>query len=94
MAITLGFRLPDILTIGVASAKLSERMRKLSRLALAIGGFLIMTGMILTGTFFLALLSLIDVGVFVGEIHLLLLTLILLLIGTLDIVAGIILLRK
>jgi len=69
-------------------------MRKLSRLAVAIGGFLILTGMILTGTFLLALFNLIDIDVFVSETHLLLLTLMLLLIGILDIVAGIILLRR
>lgn len=82
------------MTFKVTSAELSERMRKLSRLAVAIGGFLILTGMILTGIFLLALFNLIDVGVFVGETHLRLLTLILLLIGILDITAGMILLRR
>ncbi len=69
-------------------------MRKLIRLAVAIGGFLTMTGMILTGTSLLSLLNIIDVGVFIGETHLLLLSSMLLLIGILDVVAGIILLQR
>lgn len=69
-------------------------MRKLIRLAVAIGGFLTMTGMILTGTSLLSLLNIIDVGVFIGETHLLLLSSMLLLIGILDVAAGIILLQR
>ncbi len=53
-----------------------------------------MTGMILTGTSLLSLLNIIDVGVFIGETHLLLLSSMLLLIGILDVVAGIILLQR
>jgi len=78
----------------VTSAKLSEDMRKLSRLAVAIGGFLILTGMILTGTFLLGLFNLIDVEVFSDGTPLLLLTLMSLLIGILDVTAGIILSRR
>jgi hypothetical protein len=69
-------------------------MRKLSRLTVAVGGFLIMAGMVFTGIFFLALFNLIDMNVFVSRTHLLLLTLIFILIGTLDVSIGMILLRR
>jgi len=39
-------------------------MRKLARLSLAIGGFLIVTSLILTGIIFLILLDLIELEVF------------------------------
>jgi hypothetical protein len=69
-------------------------MRKLVRLSIAIGGFLIVTSLILTGTIFLILLNLIDVGVFANQTHISVLTLMFLAIGILDFVAGIILLLK
>ena len=69
-------------------------MRKLVRLSIAIGGFLIVTSLILTGTVFLILLDLIDIDVFSNQTHTLLLTLIFLAIGVLDFIAGIILLLK
>jgi hypothetical protein len=69
-------------------------MRKLVRLSIAIGGFLIVTSLILTGTVFLILLNLIDVGVFANQTHISVLTLMFLAIGILDFVAGIILLLK
>ena len=68
-------------------------VRKLSRIAAAVGGFLVMMGMILIGTFALALLNVLDIGVFTGETHLLMLTVALLSIGVLDVVAGVILWR-
>ena len=69
-------------------------MRKLVRLSVAIGGFLIVTSLILTGTVFLILLNLIDISVFSDQISTSLLTLMFLAIGILDFVAGIILLLK
>jgi hypothetical protein len=69
-------------------------MRKLVRLSIAIGGFLIVTSLILTGTVFLILLNLIDVGVFANQTHISVLTLMFLAIGILDFAAGIILLLK
>lgn len=69
-------------------------MRKLVRLSVAIGGFLIVTSLILTGTIFLILLNIIDVGVFAEQSTASVLTLIFLAIGILDFIAGIILLLK
>ena len=69
-------------------------MRKLVRLSIAIGGFLIVTSLILTGTIFLILLNIIDVGVFANQTHISMLTLLFLAIGVLDFIAGIILLLK
>jgi len=68
-------------------------MRKLSRLAVAIGGFLIMMGMILIGTIVLTLLNVIDITAFMNETYLLLFMLALLSVGVLDVIAGIILSR-
>jgi hypothetical protein len=69
-------------------------MRKLVRLSVAIGGFLILNSLILTGTIFLILLNIIDVDVFTDQVTLSLLALIFLTIGILDFIAGIILLLK
>jgi hypothetical protein len=69
-------------------------MRKLVRLSVAIGGFLIVTSLILTGAIFLILLNMIDVGVFADPVTMSVLTLIFLTIGILDFIAGIILLLK
>jgi hypothetical protein len=69
-------------------------MRKLVRLSVAIGGFLIVTSLILTGTVFLILLDLIDVGVFSDQTSTAVLTLLFLAIGISDFIAGIILLLK
>jgi len=77
----------------VNSAKLTERMRKLSRLAVAIGGFLIMMGMILMGAIALTLLNIIDISAFVNETYLLMFMLALLSVGVLDVIAGILLSR-
>jgi len=71
----------------------SERMRKLSRLAVAIGGFLIMMGMFLMSAIALTLLNIIDVSALVNETYLLLFMLALLSVGVLDVVAGILLSR-
>jgi hypothetical protein len=69
-------------------------MRKLVRLSVAIGGFLIVTSLILTGTVFLILLNLIDITVFSDQTSTSLLTLMFLAIGILDFVAGVTLLLK
>ena len=69
-------------------------MRKLVRLSVAIGGFLIVTSIILTGAVFLIFLNIIDVSVFADQVTMSLLTLIFLAIGILDFIAGIILLLK
>jgi hypothetical protein len=69
-------------------------MRKLVRLSVAIGGFLIVTSLILTGTVFLILLGLIDVSVFSDQTSTAVLTLMFLAIGISDFIAGIILLVK
>jgi len=68
-------------------------MRKLSRLAVAIGGFLIMMGMILMSAVVLTLLNVIDITVFMNETYVLMFMLALLSIGVLDVIAGIILSR-
>lgn len=69
-------------------------MRKLARLSLAIGGFLIVTSLILTGIIFLLLLNMIKVEVFNDPAITSVLTMIFLIIGILDFIAGIILLMK
>jgi hypothetical protein len=69
-------------------------MRKLVRLSVAIGGFLIVTSLILTGTVFLALLNIIDIKVFTDQATAYVLTLMFLAIGVADFIAGIILLLK
>lgn len=69
-------------------------MRKLVRLSLAIGGFLIVTSLILTGTIFLILLNMIDVEVFADPATTSVLTMLFLAIGVLDFIAGILLLMK
>ena len=66
-------------------------MRKRSRLGVAIGGFLLISGMVLAGTVLLASLNLIDIGILTNERHMLLLMFMFILIGTLDLAAGIIL---
>ncbi len=69
-------------------------MRKLVRLSVAIGGFLIVTSLILTGIIFLILLNIINIDAFADQATTSMLTLMFLAIGILDFVAGIILLLK
>jgi hypothetical protein len=69
-------------------------MRKLVRLSIAIGGFLIVTSIILTGAVFLILSNIIDESVFADQASMSLLTLMFLAIGLLDFIAGIILFLK
>ncbi len=65
--------------------------RKLSKVAVAIGGFLIMMGMILMGIFVLLLFDILDVTMFMGSEYRTLFTLMLLVIGVFDLVSGIML---
>jgi len=69
-------------------------MRRLVRLTIAVGGFLIVTSLILTGTVFLALLNIIDINVFTDQATASLLSLMFLFIGIADLTAGVILLLK
>lgn len=69
-------------------------MQKLVKLCIAIGGFLIVTGLILTGTVFLILSNIIDVTVFTDQIIKALLTLMFLAVAAADIIAAAILLLK
>lgn len=69
-------------------------VRKLVRLSVAIGGFLIVTSLILTGIIFMILLNIININVFADQATTSMLTLMFLAIGILDFVAGIILLLK
>jgi len=72
---------------------LSDRLRKLSRLAVAIGGFLTMIGMLLVSAIALTLLGVIDISALVNETYQLMFMLALLSVGILDVTAGIILSR-
>jgi len=69
-------------------------MRKLVRLRVAIGGFLIVTSLILTGTVFLALLNIINASVFADQTGFSLLALVFLAIGVADFIAGTLLLKR
>lgn len=69
-------------------------MQKLVKLCIAIGGFLIVTGLILTGTVFLTLSNIIDATAFTDQITMALLTLMFLAVGAADIIVAVILLLK
>jgi len=69
---------------------LNERMRKLSRLAVAVGGFLIMMGMFLVSVIALTLLGIVDASAMMNETYLFMFMLALLSVGVLDVIAGII----
>ena len=69
-------------------------MRKLVRLSVAIGGFLIVSSLILTGTVFLALLKIINISVFADRTIFSLLAVVFLTIGIADFIAGILLLKR
>ncbi len=73
---------------------MQKAVRKLVRLTIAIGGFLIVTSLILTGTVFLVLLGIMDITVFTDQAPASLLTLMFLAIAAADFIAGIILLLK
>ena len=78
----------------LSSARLTERISKLTRLAVAIGGFLIVIGMILVSAVVLNLMKVVDTGAFTNEAYLILLMSALFLVGALDIIGGVILSRR
>jgi hypothetical protein len=69
-------------------------MRKLARLSIAIGGFLIMASLMLTCVLLLIMLNMIDVNFFADRTAMTFLTLMFVAIAALDFVAGVILLRR
>lgn len=69
-------------------------MRKLARLSVAIGGFLIMASLMLTCVLLLVMLNMIDVNFFANQTTVTFLTLMFVAIAALDFVAGAILLRR
>ena len=73
---------------------MNAEIGKLGRIAVAVGGFLIMMGMILISTFILTLFNVLDIGVFTDETHMVLLTVALISVGVLDVVAGVMLWRR
>jgi nitric oxide reductase large subunit len=72
--------------------------QRLNKVAVAIGGFLIFVGIIMTGVFALVLSGVVDVSVFEGisgnEAYRMLFLGVLLVIGILDFVSGIMLRRR
>lgn len=69
--------------------------QKLSKVAVAIGGFLIFVGIIMAGVAALALSGVVDIGVFErSEVYRILFLGVLLVIGILDLVSGIMLRRR
>jgi hypothetical protein len=69
-------------------------MRKLARLSIAIGGFLIMASLMLTCVLLLVMLNLADVNFFANQTTMTFLTLMFIAIAALDFMAGVILLRE
>ncbi len=72
----------------------TERMGKLARSAVAIGGFLIAVGMILLSAVMLNIMNVIDTSAFTNEAYLLMLMSALFSVGVLDIIGGLILSRR
>ena len=69
-------------------------MRKLARLSVAIGGFLIMASLMLTCVLLLVVLNMIDMNFFTNQTTLTFLTLMFVAIAALDFFAGVSLLRR
>jgi hypothetical protein len=69
-------------------------MRKLARLSIAIGGFLIMANLMLTCVLLLVMLNMTDMTFFAKQTTMTFLTLVFVAIAALDFVAGVILLRR
>jgi hypothetical protein len=69
-------------------------MRKLARLSIAIGGFLIMASLMLTCVLLLVMLNMTDMNFFANQTTMTLLTLMFIAIAALDFIAGVILLRR
>jgi hypothetical protein len=78
----------------LSSARLTEKIGKLTRLAVAVGGLLIAVGMILVSAVVLSLMNVVDISSFTNEAYLLMLMSALLLVGVLDIIGGLILSRR
>jgi hypothetical protein len=78
----------------VSSTHPTERIGKLARSAVAIGGFLIAVGMILLSAVVLNIMNVIDTSAFTNEAYLLMLMSALFLVGVLDIIGGLILSRR
>ena len=78
----------------MSSARLTEKIGKLTRLAVAVGGLLIAVGMILVSAVVLSLMNVVDISSFTNEAYLLMLMSALLLVGVLDIIGGLILSRR
>lgn len=78
----------------MSSIQPTERIGKLARPAVAIGGFLIAMGMILLSTVVLNIMNVIDTSAFTNEAYLLMLMSALFLVGVLDIIGGLILSRS
>lgn len=72
---------------------MSLKPRKLGRIAAAIGGFLIMMGIVMIGVFVLVSFDVFDIETFLSSEYLILFMTALLIIGVLDLVSAIILLR-
>ena len=72
----------------------TERMGKLARSAVAIGGFLIAVGIILLSAVMLNVMNVIETSAFTNEAYLLMLMSVLFLVGALDIIGGLILSRR
>jgi hypothetical protein len=81
-------------TFEVSSTQPTERIGKLARSAVAIGGFLIAVGMILLSNVVLNIMNVIDTSAFTNEAYLLILMSALFLVGVLDITGGLILSRR
>ncbi len=69
-------------------------LKRLAKAASALGGFLIFTGILLIGIFILVLFNVIDIGLIANPDYLTLFIWALLIISVLDLVAGLILLRR
>jgi len=67
--------------------------RRLGKVAVAIGGFIVMVGMVMIGVFALAFLDIFDIGAFMNTKYLVVFMIGLLITGVLDLIAGIILSR-
>jgi len=68
--------------------------RRLGKVAVAIGGFIVMVGMVMIGVFALALFGIFDIGAFINTKYLVVFMIALLITGVLDVIAGIILSRR
>jgi len=73
--------------------RLATNPRRLGKVAVAIGGFIIMVGMIMIGVFALAFFGIFDIGAFMNAKYLAVFMIALLITGLLDLIAGIILSR-